>query len=128
MHYILSLQETRAILRYTVRRISSYKLRVEDCPDKLTQLNCLLWSLSARDCEPHQRSLCWQTAHILLQCISSRTRLGLDYCAVIDGPDSAIMPLRHSPRHKRPSWTTLHASLTDRKVAVWVLVKNVHYR
>jgi hypothetical protein len=52
---------------------------------------------------------------------------GLDYCAVIDGPDSAIMP---SATHTSQATIVDNATrfLTDRKVAVWVLVKNVHYR
>jgi hypothetical protein len=63
-------------------------------------------------------ALCWQTAPHTAMYLLSNTA-GLDYCAVTT--PEAIMPLRHSPRHKRPSWTTLHASLRSqsRRLESW---------
>jgi hypothetical protein len=64
-------------------------------------------------------ALCWQTAHILLQCISSRTRLVSTTCAVTTARlgHHAPPPLTTSSDHRGQRYTLL----TDRKVAVWSL-------
>jgi hypothetical protein len=60
--------------------------------DKL-DLFCCNGASSARDREPHQRSLLANGPTYF--CNVSRTRLGLDYCAVIDAPTGYHAPATH---------------------------------